>query len=134
MIIIWRGWGFLVLPIMFACALVAEMMGNALTGTGLASNWAHALGYVIATAVGSAGIWIIAKLIVGNKPPRRLVDQATGQEVVIRADAGSLFFIPTRFWAFIVLGLGLLLALSQATGYDLSTKTAADPAPATQKL
>ena len=134
MVIIWRGWGFLVIPIAFACFVVGAMMGASLQGMGLAANWAQALGYLIATAVAAGGIWIIARMITNSRPPRRLVDQQTGQEVVIRADAGSLFFIPTRFWAFIVLALGLLMTVSLAAGHDPLAETSSSDATAGQKL
>jgi len=119
MIIIWRGWGILILPIAFACVIVGGMIGAGLRDLGLTANWAGALGALIATAVGAGGIWIIAQMITNSRPPRRFIDQQTGQEIVVRADAGSLFFIPTRFWAFILGGLGLLEAVALAIGKTL---------------
>ncbi len=133
MIIIWRGWGFVVLPIVIACVIVGGMMGTGIASLGLAATWANALGTLIATAVGAGGIWIIAQMITRGRPPRRLVDQQTGQEIVIRPDAGSLFFIPTRFWAFIVLALGLLMTVSLAMGHDPLAETSSGATPA-QKL
>lgn len=134
MIIVWRGWGILVLPIAFACFIVGTIIGAGLHGLGLALNWAQALGSLIGTAVGAGGIWIIAQMITNSRPPRRFTDQQTGQEIVVRANAGSLFFIPTRFWAFIVLALGLLMTVSLALGHDPLAETSPSDAAPAQKL
>ena len=40
--------------------------------------------------------------------PRRVFDPDTGRDVFVTRNAGSLFFIPTRYWAFIALGLAVL--------------------------
>jgi hypothetical protein len=134
MFIVWRGWGILVIPIAFACFIVGTMIGTGLQGTGLMPNWAQAAGTLIGTAVSAGGIWIIAQMITNSRPPRRFIDQQTGQEIVVRSDAGSLFFIPTRFWAFIVLALGLLMSVSLALGHDPLAETSPSDATPAQKL
>ena len=107
MILIWRGWGIIVVPIVFIAFFAAIFLSEALIPLGLTERWSQMISLVVASVAAAAAIWFSAKAIAG-RPTKRLVDPESGQQYLITRDAGSLFFIPTRFWAFIVIALGLL--------------------------
>ncbi len=109
-LLIWRTWGILVIPILVVAFVLGAFLGGVFESAGLSGHVGLRLGYAIATLASAAAIWFMAKAIAG-RPTRRLIDQATGREVLIRRDAGSLFFINTKYWAFIVLALGLLMCI-----------------------
>jgi hypothetical protein len=110
MIIIWRGWGLVVLPVAF----VAFSIGvGVIEGTHIAPGVLSGLVCVVAGALAGLAIWAIAHHI-ESEPGRVFIEQATGRQVVFKRSAGSLFFIPTRYWAFIVVGLGVLIGIGSA--------------------
>lgn len=110
MLIIWRGWGILVIVIGFVAALLSIFLTDALGWAGLAGDIGRRVAMGLSGAAGGAAIWFVAMGLEG-RPSRTLVDPNTGQQVVFRKDAGSLFFIPTKYWAFVLAGLGLLVAV-----------------------
>jgi len=112
MILIWRGWGILVIPIFFLMLVLSVALGRALVLAGLPGYWPLVVSNVIASVVAGVAIWFIAKAISG-KVVRRLVDPNTGKDVLFRRSAGSLFFIPMRYWAFIVVALGIGMSAIQ---------------------
>ena len=113
MIVIWSGWGFLV-----------AVIGLVLWGAGYGLGAVVAPGMPLAAGVGgflgamgaAVAIFYFARAI-ESKPGRTLIDAKTGEQVVIRNSAGSLFFIPTRYWTYIVpvLGIGLSVAMMTPT-------------------
>lgn len=107
-IIFWRGIGILVPIFSFVAFILAVVLSVTLGNYGVPEQWTGPLAFAVMTPLTAGLIWYIA-VRVGGRPKRILVDEATGREVTLRADAGSFMFIPTRFWAFIVLCLGLLL-------------------------
>jgi hypothetical protein len=107
MIIVWRGWGIVVVPIAFvAFALAVAVVEQAHIGPGAISG----LVFVAASGLGALGIWLIAHRI-ESEPGRVFIEKQTGREIVVRRSAGSLFFIPTRYWSFIVVGIGVVAAI-----------------------
>ena len=108
--LIWRGWGILLLPILFVWFMGGAVLGGIFDSSGLSPHVSLRLAYAITTLAAAAGIWFLAKALTG-KAARRLVDPNTGQEFVIRKDAGSLFFINMKYWTFIVLALGLVMCI-----------------------
>lgn len=114
-LIIWRGWGILVLPIAAVAFIAAMALADFMMSLQVSRYVAEPIAFTTAFAAAGAGIWFLAKALTGRNK-RTLVDPATGQQFVYGSSAGSLFFIPTRFWAFIVLALGILVGVS--TGLD----------------
>lgn len=102
--IIWSGWGILV--VMFAA--IGFFLG---VGIGAAipaeENIQMAAGFLIAGLLSGGATMVFARSR-ENKPGRTFIDEQTGQRIEVRPSAGSLFFIPTRYWAFILPGIGLL--------------------------
>ena len=62
--------------------------------------------FVATSALAALSIWAIAHHI-ESEPGRVFIEQATGRQVVFKRSAGSLFFIPTRYWSYIVVGAGV---------------------------
>ncbi len=112
MIIIWSGWGILV-PLFAFLAFVVTAVGStpAEQQFGLAHNVAVAASFGGSGVLAGLALFFIARAIEAKKA-RVLVDPATNQQFRFRKTAGSFFFIPTRYWAFItpLLGLGMAAA------------------------
>jgi hypothetical protein len=108
--IVWRGLGILV-PVMAIAVLIfgaiVESMG---VSFGLPQQQAVLFGEVIGSLLAGAALFFIARKI-ESQPQRVLVDQATNQRVVIKRNAGSFFFVPTRYWSFILPAMMIALAL-----------------------
>ncbi len=124
-LIIWRGWGILVLPIAAVAFIAAMTLADFMMSLQVSRYIADPIGFTTVFAAAGAGIWFMAKALTGRNK-RTLVDPATGQQFVYGSNAGSLFFIPTRFWAFIVLAVGIMVGLSM--GLDNASATASDTA------
>jgi hypothetical protein len=122
-IIFWRGIGFIVPIVSVVAFFLAVVLSGTLGHYGISERWSGPLAFAILTPIAAGLIWYIA-IRVGGRSKRILVDAATGQEIAIKADGGSFMFIPTRFWAFIVIGVGMFF------GYAISTPPV-DPKPVT---
>ncbi len=104
--IVWQGLGLLaaLIPIagyVLMVKLVQASLGLDYTNT---HSWPGALG----TLLGAVAVWFLAQRLMG--PGRTMVDQQTGQTVVLRKKH-TLFFIPMHYFAAIlaVVALGMLL-------------------------
>jgi hypothetical protein len=113
-IIFWRGIGFIVPVFSVVAFFLAIVLSGTLGHYGIPERWSGLLGFAITSSIAAGLIWYIA-IRVGGRSKRILVDAATGREITIKGDGGSFMFIPTRFWAFIVLGIGLFF------GYAVNT-------------
>ncbi len=109
-IIIWRGWGILVVPLVFAAVVAGSLLAFGLKALGIPENIVAAAWVGAISALAGLFIWFTAKAL-SRGPQRRLVDEATGQRFVVKRDASSLFFIPMRFWAYIIGVPGVLVSL-----------------------
>jgi len=107
MFIVWKGWGILVIPMLAVAFMLAGWLSPLVAQLGIDAIWAHRLTILLMFTASGVGIWFMAKGLMG--PVRRMIDKDTGREFVIQSGAGSLFFIPTRYWAFIAVAIGLVL-------------------------
>jgi len=101
--IIWSGWGFLVALIWaIAVGAMSSMTDAMITSPVLL------MGTVLACSIlTSAVIWGLAKAI-RHLTLRELVDPRTG--AIVQFDGtGSLFFIPMRFWVYLIPVINLTL-------------------------
>ncbi len=94
--IVWSGWGFLVI----VAAIIGLFVGIAIFHEGW---WAIAVGILLAAAA-NFGL----SHLLDRRKERVLIDPATNRQVVLR-NRDSLFFIPVRYWSAIYLALGLIL-------------------------
>lgn len=103
--IIWKGWGFLVAVIAFACLLASEFLTERYFADDRyyqQHGWPKLAGFFLAGAI----VWILSMLW-KDKPGRVMVDKQTGAEIVLKK-SDSLFFIPIRHWGPILFALGIV--------------------------
>jgi hypothetical protein len=98
--IIWSGWGFVVVIIGIAAFVVAIVVFP---------NH-ELLAIVLGTLLAAGGNYGFARIL-GRKPDRVLIDPATNERVILQR-GDSLCFIPVRFWTWIFVALGVALFVS----------------------
>lgn len=103
--LVWRGWGILVILLTVACMFGTQVIMNAALGTGAYQEWMAGVALLLA----AIPVWLIGRRLNG-RPGRTLVDQATGQQVTLRA-RHDLFFITMEYWAPLLAVAGVLLLL-----------------------
>ena len=107
MLIVWRGYGWLVPVVVIGAFILAQMAVDTLYGVGFyqANAWPKHVGTVTgAVLVGALGYFL-------NHVRRAwLVDEETG-EVIGKAPSHSLFFVPVEYWS--VITLVIFLAATQ---------------------
>lgn len=108
--IIWSGWGILVVPI------VAISVGVFAIGTG-AAGLNEVAGIIVGFLVAAPLTWLLGRKLNGPDASRTLVDPQTGGTVVLRR-RHSLFFIPIQYWSIpcVILAVLLLALLLMPTG------------------
>lgn len=103
--IVWQGFGFLVGVVGLAVLAATQYAVNALTKNDLyyqAHGWPKLL-----------GLWLTAAAIFGiaryfdSRPGKVVIEKDTGREIVLR-QAHSFFFIPMKYWTFVLLALGIV--------------------------
>lgn len=109
--IIWSGWGFLVAVFYVLGFLVGVPVGSLVSDD---PNIATAVSFVCAGLLAGLGSFLFARQIEKGEG-RAFIDEATGQRIVVRKHAGSLFFVPTRYWAYVAPVLGIALAVLMMT-------------------
>lgn len=117
--VIWSGWGILTVAFALIGIVAAVMGGEALAS---ALNFAQPLDPAVSIAAGlllTAGQNHLFTRWRERGEPRVFIDEATGQRVEVRPTAGSLFFVPMRYWTWIALGLAAVVAI--AAVYDRLT-------------
>ena len=101
MLVIWRGFGWLVPVVVFAALILSQLSVDALYGEGFytANAWPKQAAFVVAAIlVGLLGY------VLNHAKRQTLVDETTG-EALGKAPSHSLFYIPIEYWAVIVLAL-----------------------------
>lgn len=104
--IIWKGWGILLIAIGVVFLLLTEVVVEAAIGNDAyfqEATWPMFLALVLSAAV----IWPLGRWL--NRPSGRvLVDRETGEEVMVGGGDHSFFFIKLQYWAPILVVMGLL--------------------------
>ncbi len=105
--LIWRGAGILVVIFWILASLLDYSLGNYFGQMNYADT--HPWLYLVRGLI--AGIMIYGtSSYLEKKPGRSLIDKVTGEEVIIKSKH-DLFYIPLKHWSFIVVVIGLVLAL-----------------------
>ncbi len=108
--IIWRGFGFLVLFLAFVCALAANLIANAVTGSGV--YWeAHRWPLALALLVAGTACWFLGQVL-RRRPARTWIDKETGAEFVHRP-VHSLFFVEMHLRGPILAIIALFLLIQE---------------------
>ncbi|GAA0636087.1 hypothetical protein [Brevundimonas lenta] len=129
--IIWSGWGFLVVIFFFVGCLIGIPVGEMISKD---SDIAMSAAIIIGGLVAGLGSFLLARKIESGQG-RAYIDEATQQRIVVKPHAGSLFFIPTRYWAYVgpvvAIAFGALVMTtpsSDAVAADPAEEAAAAPA------
>jgi hypothetical protein len=105
--LIWRGWGILVVVLAFAPLLLMQLAGDAMLGDGyyVAHRWPKFVGLALAAAL----VWLFSRLL-DARPGRVVIDKETGEQLTLRG-GDHLFFVPVRFWPPLLLLAGVGFAV-----------------------
>ena len=104
--IVWSGWGFLVAVFFVVGFAIGIPVGPLVSAD---PNTAMAVSVAIGGLLAGLGSFLLARQIEKGEG-RAFIDEATQQRIVVRKHAGSLFFVPTRYWAYVAPVLGIALA------------------------
>lgn len=121
--IIWSGWGFLVIVFFIIGSVIGMPVGSMVSSD---PDISMGVAVVIGGLLGGLGSFLLARKIESGKG-RAFIDEATQKRIVVKPQAGSLFFIPTRYWAYITPVLAIALAALVMT--TPSTGSGSAPAP-----
>ena len=124
--IVWSGWGFLV-AVFFVLGFAIGVPVGSLVST--EPNTAMAASVVIGGLLAGLGSFLLARQIEKGEG-RVFIDEATQQRIVVRKHAGSLFFIPTRYWAYVAPVIGIAFAVLVMTTPPVEPGADPDSAPA----
>jgi hypothetical protein len=115
MMIIWRGRGVLVCLITFVICLAANYLADLYGGSGYwdSNNWVFGAALMISGAV----IYYISTITTMEE--RILIDQNTGERIRF-VPKHDLFWIPMRYWSYIVAGIGVLVVFHVGRLFDHS--------------
>ncbi|SEP50722.1 hypothetical protein SAMN04487843_13934 [Methylobacterium sp. ap11] len=114
--IIWSGWGMLSVLIAAAGLVGSVLLDPALARIGIPTPTGVVLVWVVAAAF---NWWLGTRL--NNRPGRELVDQRTGQIVILRG-RHTLFWIPMQYYSVLMVVLGGLSVLGAMHGGSLGLK------------
>ena len=128
--LVWSGWGIIVV-VFIAAGLMATFGAADALEQWLPYGPAGSLAALIGGLLSASGIHLFARWREQGEG-RSLIDEATGQRIEVRPSAGSLFFIPTRFWTWIVLLLSIGIAILQFNATPALRRLTADETPAVQ--
>jgi hypothetical protein len=107
MIIVWSGWGALVAVFVVVGFFVGIPLGGLISPD---QNIGMGVAFITSGLLAGVGSFFLARKIESGES-RAFIDEKTQQRIVVRKSAGSLFFVPTRYWAYVAPVLGILLAV-----------------------
>jgi len=107
--IIWKGWGLLVVAVVVACVFLGDFVIKLVTGD---SAYVDAHQWTIAVKAIPAGIvlWFLGRYL-ANRKARTVVDVETGETIVLRQEH-SLMFLKMHWWGpiLVLVGIGNAIA------------------------
>lgn len=105
MIMIWSGFGFLVVVIVFGFSLAVNLAADAWLGAGYYAEhkWPFAVGLLLS----AVACWFIG-LALQRRGSRVVIDKATGREFELRRNH-RFFFIPIHIWGIVLAVAGLVV-------------------------
>ena len=113
--IIWRGKGGLVFLSVVIGALLTNLVFSFLPiDTGYKAR--YILEGIVMTCVVALINYLFTKKFISNKI-RVFVDEGTGERVQVK-DRSSLFFIPNKYWTFIILIFGIIITIGSSSVYN----------------
>jgi hypothetical protein len=129
--IVWRGWGILVVVLSAVPLLIVQLATDAVLGHGyyLTHGWPK----FVALAQAAMIVWMFGRVL-DSRPGRVVIDQQTGQRLTL--DGGDhLCFVPVRYWPVLLLlaGIGFGLFEPAAPAAHASRPPSPQPAAATSR-
>jgi hypothetical protein len=109
--IVWRGYGILVLVITVAGYALGKLGAEQIWGSPLPPAYrpgAELAGMLLAAAI----VYGLHRLIDAHQSPRAFVDKVTGEEIIVKPK-NDLFFIPLKAWPYLLALLGIWLFLQR---------------------
>jgi hypothetical protein len=103
--LIWRGWGILVVVVAFVCYHAARLTANHFLGSPL-PNTERPVVTLIGMLLAAVFVYALNVAIERSNRPQIVVDKTTGQEIAL-ISKHDLFFIPIKFWPYILGALGV---------------------------
>ena len=107
--IIWRGWGILTVVTLFGGLLLAQLAVDAVAGDGTYESNSFMFGG-LGLVVGGIATYFLGRWLDRRDRPRNLVDEATGERVVMQA-RNDLFWVSMRTWGLIGIVAGVTMFL-----------------------
>ena len=105
--IVWLGFGFLIFIAAIGFSVAVQGIVDAIYGAGYYSDH-HKMFFPLAMVLAAACVYLLYEEWLKKKEaPRELIDEKTGDKVTLHRQS-SLFFIPFRYWTYILLGIGVL--------------------------
>lgn len=101
--LIWSGWGLMVVLVWGTIGVTIYNTTKTMTDAPVTMVAIVVVGSLLISGL----IWGIDRLVT-RLTSRRLIDQRTGIAFDVSA-SGSLFFVPTRFWVYLVPVINLAL-------------------------
>ncbi len=106
--IIWTGRGFLIFIVVFVCSLVMEPSTEAITKN---DNYYQEQSWPLALAIAISGVIVlILEKTLLKDGSRVYIDKESGKEVSLETKH-SLFFIPAKYWPYVLLAVSLVVLL-----------------------
>lgn len=118
--IVWSGWGIIVPVFIIIAFLVSAPVAGLVTSD---ADLMMAISTIVAGLLAGLATFLTARKLEAGEG-RAFIDEATQQRIVVRRSAGSLFFIPTRYWAYIIPIAAVVLAIVSVSA--VSSPAAAD--------
>lgn len=109
--IVWKGWGILVLPIVALFGLLSRGITVELLHVpeqSLQSNIAFAISFFFSAII----VWFLGRRFNHKSDGRIMVDKETGEEFKM-GTRHSFFFIKMEYWAFILPVIGVIYFIDE---------------------
>ncbi len=103
-----KGLGGLAFLIPVFCSITVNLVLDSWYGDGfyMNSTWLQPLVLILSSAM-----IYLAGHILNSKPGRILIDPKTDEKIELKT-THSMFWIPMQYWAFIIIGMAILIYLS----------------------
>lgn len=104
MMLVWKGWGILVLLIPLLFIITVEIFGEALIGGDTLSDYVIGCNLLLSAVI----CFVLGRKLNDPSKDKELVDPETG-ETHIHKVRHSFFWIPMQWWSIVMALLGLML-------------------------
>ena len=109
--LIWRGYGILVIVVAFVCYHVTRMTADYFLGSPVAHT-SRPVVTLIGMILAAVLVYALNVAIERANRPQIVIDKATGKEIAL-ISKHDLFFIPVKFWPYILGILGIYFLFQQ---------------------